>query len=76
MEFFLNEVVLTPEQEIDLFKIRFKVKEKELFEIIDRGYKKYGIIDYDTILPYQKEILVDFVFNGDFDRAGQDFVIP
>jgi len=76
VEFYANEVVLSAEQEFKLFNKQYEEKENELWEFIEKSARRYGTIFLEYVPNYQREILVDLMFNGDLDQKTLDFLLP
>ncbi len=70
-----NDIILTAEQDIQLFEILYNRYSQYLADILAGTEKRYGKIEKSKIAPYQWEVLIDFMFTGDMHSTNQDILL-
>lgn len=57
---------ITPEQQRKLFEITYSEMEEDIKRISNNEKDKYGAVDFETLNPKIKDVLVDLRFRGDY----------
>ena len=70
-----NDIILTAEQDIQLFEILYSRYNEYLTDVLAGTEKRYGKIERSKIEPYQWEVLIDFLFTGDLHSNNQDILL-
>jgi hypothetical protein len=75
VEQFENDITLSEDQEIQLFHNKYYKTEEELLLFIEKSFKRYGFIHYERIPVHQQELLIDFMYAGDWNTRIQDTLL-
>lgn len=72
----LENFVITPEQQLQLFEIEYARKEADTRRLATKAdvTQVYGATDWDTLDATIKEVLVDLRFRGDYTPTSRRFL--
>jgi len=70
-----GDIILTAEQEIQLFQITYNKYDKKLTDLLHASRRRFGVIDKDEIEQYQWDVLIDFLFVDELYGKTLDIVI-